>query len=154
MAGAASGIGFAGSSFVTFSPRISSFLSHDPLSLQASPTTTILESTRAKISTIAASIQTTTSWTMATRWKCGPASYPALQSTHSFVVSTLLTYPSSLNTSCDSLATETEYVRYRLAEYSNDLLSLGVDGLRLDASKRTHLNSLRVEVCRIQNIFL
>ncbi|EJD07843.1 glycoside hydrolase [Fomitiporia mediterranea MF3/22] len=33
------------------------------------------------------------------------------------------------------LATETEYVRSRLAEYGNDLLSLGVDGLRLDAAK-------------------
>ncbi|KAH9896766.1 glycoside hydrolase [Cubamyces lactineus] len=36
------------------------------------------------------------------------------------------------------LATETEYVRGRLAEYANDLLSLGVDGLRLDAAK--HIN--------------
>ena len=34
-----------------------------------------------------------------------------------------------------SLATDTEYVRSRLAEYANDLLSLGVDGLRLDAAK-------------------
>ncbi|KAF9258750.1 glycoside hydrolase [Marasmius fiardii PR-910] len=33
------------------------------------------------------------------------------------------------------LATDTEYVRARLATYVNDLLSLGVDGLRLDASK-------------------
>ncbi|KAG8880650.1 hypothetical protein FRB98_004964 [Tulasnella sp. 332] len=33
------------------------------------------------------------------------------------------------------LATETEYVRSRLAQYINDLISLGVDGLRLDASK-------------------
>ncbi|KAG6819763.1 hypothetical protein H0H93_008873 [Arthromyces matolae] len=33
------------------------------------------------------------------------------------------------------LTTETEYVRGRLAEYANDLLSLGVDGLRLDAAK-------------------
>ncbi|KAG6865217.1 hypothetical protein C0991_004418, partial [Blastosporella zonata] len=33
------------------------------------------------------------------------------------------------------LATETEYVRERLAQYANDLLSLGVDGLRLDAAK-------------------
>ena len=37
---------------------------------------------------------------------------------------------------CTSLATETEYVRSRLAQYGNDLLSLGVDGLRLDAAKR------------------
>ena len=35
-----------------------------------------------------------------------------------------------------SLATDTEYVRGRLAQYANDLLSLGVDGLRLDAAKR------------------
>ncbi|KAF6746692.1 glycoside hydrolase superfamily [Ephemerocybe angulata] len=33
------------------------------------------------------------------------------------------------------LATDTEYVRGRLAQYGNDLLSLGVDGFRLDASK-------------------
>ncbi|KIM89391.1 carbohydrate-binding module family 20 protein [Piloderma croceum F 1598] len=34
------------------------------------------------------------------------------------------------------LATDTDdYVRGRLAEYANDLLSLGVDGLRLDAAK-------------------
>ncbi|KAI1787696.1 glycoside hydrolase family 13 protein [Ganoderma leucocontextum] len=33
------------------------------------------------------------------------------------------------------LATETEYVRSRLAEYGNDLLSFGVDGLRIDAAK-------------------
>ncbi|QRV89259.1 alpha-amylase [Ceratobasidium sp. AG-Ba] len=33
------------------------------------------------------------------------------------------------------LATETEYVRGRLATYANDLLSLGVTGLRLDAAK-------------------
>ncbi|KAG8714253.1 hypothetical protein FRC09_017824 [Ceratobasidium sp. 395] len=33
------------------------------------------------------------------------------------------------------LATDTEYVRGRLATYVNDLLSLGVTGLRLDAAK-------------------
>jgi hypothetical protein len=33
------------------------------------------------------------------------------------------------------LATETEYVRQRLAQHGNDLISLGVDGLRLDAAK-------------------
>ncbi|KII86244.1 glycoside hydrolase family 13 protein [Plicaturopsis crispa FD-325 SS-3] len=33
------------------------------------------------------------------------------------------------------LATDTEYVRGRLATYANDLLSLGVDGFRLDAAK-------------------
>jgi glycosidase len=35
-----------------------------------------------------------------------------------------------------SLATETEYVREELAAFTNDLISLGVDGLRLDAAKR------------------
>lgn len=39
-----------------------------------------------------------------------------------------------------SLATETEYVRSRLAQYGNDLLSLGVDGLRLDAAKRKRVS--------------
>ncbi|TFY82392.1 hypothetical protein EWM64_g1620 [Hericium alpestre] len=34
------------------------------------------------------------------------------------------------------LATETEYVRNQLATYANDLLSLGIDGLRYDAAKR------------------
>ncbi|KAF8603081.1 glycoside hydrolase [Ceratobasidium sp. AG-I] len=33
------------------------------------------------------------------------------------------------------LATDTEYVRARLATYANDLISLGVVGLRLDAAK-------------------
>lgn len=37
----------------------------------------------------------------------------------------------------DSLATGTEYVRGKLAAYANDLISLGVDGFRLDAAKRT-----------------
>jgi glycosidase len=42
----------------------------------------------------------------------------------------------SLDTLHTSLATETEYVREELAAYANDLISLGVDGLRLDAAKR------------------
>ncbi|KAN0114196.1 Glycoside hydrolase superfamily [Russula decolorans] len=33
------------------------------------------------------------------------------------------------------LATETDYVREQLAAYTDDLISLGVDGLRLDAAK-------------------
>lgn len=44
-----------------------------------------------------------------------------------------------------SLATETEHVRSRLAEYANDLLSLGVDGLRLDAAKRMCIPVLNVQ---------
>ena len=38
-----------------------------------------------------------------------------------------------------SLATETEYVRAQLAAFTNTMLSLGVDGLRLDAAKRMSL---------------
>ena len=44
-----------------------------------------------------------------------------------------------------SLATETDYVRGRLSEYTNDLLSLGIDGLRLDAAKRAHRITSRYE---------
>ncbi|KAK7461494.1 hypothetical protein VKT23_008668 [Stygiomarasmius scandens] len=40
------------------------------------------------------------------------------------------------------LATDTEYVRGRLSEYANDLLSLGVDGLRLDAAKHIPTNDI------------
>ena len=36
------------------------------------------------------------------------------------------------------LRTESSYVRGKLAGYLNDLLSLGVDGFRLDAAK--HIN--------------
>ena len=45
----------------------------------------------------------------------------------------------SLDTLRASLATETEHVREQLAAYTNDLISLGVDGLRLDAAKRMPL---------------
>ncbi|XP_006456377.1 hypothetical protein AGABI2DRAFT_211295 [Agaricus bisporus var. bisporus H97] len=40
------------------------------------------------------------------------------------------------------LATDTEYVRGRLAQYGNDLLSLGVDGMRLDAAKHISAGDL------------
>ncbi|EKM53319.1 glycoside hydrolase family 13 protein [Phanerochaete carnosa HHB-10118-sp] len=40
------------------------------------------------------------------------------------------------------LFTESEYVRSRLAAYVNDLLSLGVDGLRLDAAKHINANDI------------
>lgn len=42
-----------------------------------------------------------------------------------------------------SLATGTEYVRSRLAQYANDLLSLGVDGFRLDAAKHISATDLK-----------
>ena len=35
-----------------------------------------------------------------------------------------------------SLGTDMTYPRSRLAEYGDDLLSLGVDGFRLDSAKR------------------
>ncbi|KAH9483088.1 Alpha-amylase [Psilocybe cubensis] len=47
------------------------------------------------------------------------------------------------------LATETEYVRSRLAAYANDLLSLGVDGLRLDAAKHIPAGDLANIVNRL-----
>jgi alpha-amylase len=37
----------------------------------------------------------------------------------------------------DSLNTGSDYVRSKLAYFTNDALGLGVDGLRLDAAKRT-----------------
>lgn len=45
-----------------------------------------------------------------------------------------------------SLATETEYVRGKLAAYLNDMLSLGADGWRLDAAKRKAF-SVVLNVC-------
>ncbi|KAH8103292.1 glycoside hydrolase [Cristinia sonorae] len=47
------------------------------------------------------------------------------------------------------LATDTEYVRGRLAQYANDLLSLGVDGLRLDAAKHIPATDLENIVSRL-----
>jgi hypothetical protein len=52
----------------------------------------------------------------------------------------VLLHPPAVQTNSDgfcaySLATDTEYVRATLAQYGNDLLSLGVDGFRLDAAK-------------------
>ncbi|KAF8650166.1 hypothetical protein AX16_005400 [Volvariella volvacea WC 439] len=47
------------------------------------------------------------------------------------------------------LATETEYVRSRLAEYTNDLLSLGVDGLRLDAAKHMAVEDIASIISRL-----
>ncbi|KAH9476533.1 Alpha-amylase [Psilocybe cubensis] len=47
------------------------------------------------------------------------------------------------------LATDTEYVRSRLAQYGNDLLSLGVDGLRLDAAKHIAATDLANIVSRL-----
>ena len=41
-----------------------------------------------------------------------------------------------LTRTCCSLATESEYVRGKLVDHANDLMSLGTDGLRIDAAKR------------------
>ncbi|KAJ3714432.1 glycoside hydrolase [Lentinula raphanica] len=43
------------------------------------------------------------------------------------------------------LATDTTYVQGRLAEYANDLMSLGVDGLRLDAAKSKYIDPANIE---------
>ncbi|PIL31175.1 hypothetical protein GSI_05872 [Ganoderma sinense ZZ0214-1] len=48
------------------------------------------------------------------------------------------------------LRTETEYVRGRLAEYGNDLLSLGVDGLRLDAAKHIDTKDIAAIVSQLK----
>ncbi|KAA1471760.1 glycoside hydrolase [Dentipellis sp. KUC8613] len=50
------------------------------------------------------------------------------------------------------LATETEYVRSRLAEYGNDLLSVGVDGLRLDAAKSIAATDLANITSRLSKV--
>ncbi|EIN05398.1 glycoside hydrolase family 13 protein [Punctularia strigosozonata HHB-11173 SS5] len=49
------------------------------------------------------------------------------------------------------LNTETEYVRSRLAQYGNDLLSLGVAGFRLDAAKHVNIDSLSNIVSRLSS---
>ncbi|KAF5363224.1 hypothetical protein D9758_008374 [Tetrapyrgos nigripes] len=48
------------------------------------------------------------------------------------------------------LATETEYVRGRLAEHANDLLSLGADGLRIDAAKHMATDDIANILSRLQ----
>ncbi|EPQ53124.1 secreted alpha-amylase [Gloeophyllum trabeum ATCC 11539] len=45
-------------------------------------------------------------------------------------------------TNLADLNTESDYVKGKLADYVNDLLSLGVDGLRLDAAKHIAADSL------------
>ncbi|KAG8715176.1 hypothetical protein FRC09_016844 [Ceratobasidium sp. 395] len=47
------------------------------------------------------------------------------------------------------LATETEWVRSRLASYANDLISLGVTGLRLDAAKHIASNDINNILSRL-----
>ncbi len=47
------------------------------------------------------------------------------------------------------LATETGYVRDRIAGYLNDLLSLGVDGFRIDAAKHMPASDLSAIVSRL-----
>ena len=98
---------------------------------QTSPTMTILASTMTRIFITATPLST-----MTMKPRCGCASLTDLQSAH----------PCLTPTSCDradllsptSLATETDYVCGRLAKYTNDLLSLGVNGLWLDAAKHAY----------------
>ena len=47
----------------------------------------------------------------------------------------------------ESVTTEQEYVRAKLATYSNDLISLGIDGFRLDAAKRMYTFSSHLTYC-------
>lgn len=48
-----------------------------------------------------------------------------------------------------SLATDTDYVRGKLAGYANDLISLGVDGLRLDAAKHQNPSDIANVLSRL-----
>ncbi|KAF8686440.1 Aamy C [Rhizoctonia solani] len=48
-----------------------------------------------------------------------------------------------------SLNTGSEYVRSKLAIFSNDLLSLGVDGFRIDAAKHMHPNDIRAIMSKL-----
>ncbi|KAF8315449.1 alpha-amylase-domain-containing protein [Clavulina sp. PMI_390] len=50
------------------------------------------------------------------------------------------------------LATETEYVRSRLAQYANDLISLGVTGLRLDAAKHIATGDINNILSRLSKV--
>lgn len=50
------------------------------------------------------------------------------------------------------LATDTDYVRGRLAQYANDLLSLGVDGFRLDAAKHIPASDIANILSRLSRI--
>ncbi|KAL1661454.1 glycoside hydrolase superfamily [Schizophyllum commune] len=49
------------------------------------------------------------------------------------------------------LATDTDYVRGKLADYANDLISLGVDGLRLDASKHIPTDDIAAIISRLNS---
>ncbi|KAG8789488.1 hypothetical protein FRC20_003833 [Serendipita sp. 405] len=50
------------------------------------------------------------------------------------------------------LATETEYVRARLATYLSDLKSLGVDGFRLDAAKHIAASDIANILSRVSSV--
>lgn len=51
------------------------------------------------------------------------------------------------------MATDTEYVQGKLADYIDDLLSLGVDGLRLDAAKRIGFVFIFIDLKLISRAF-
>ena len=79
---------------------------------------------------------------MITKSKCGLANSMNLQSACLRFGAPILRNRADMSF-CTSLATETDYVQGQLAEYAKDLISLGVDGLRLDAAKRAHWNFSR-----------
>lgn len=97
------------------------------------PTTTILVSIRIQISITAGLNRMMPSWITPTPSKFKLASFQILQSTFHPCRTHHITNRNFLG----SLKTESEHVRGRLAQYANDLFSLDVDGLRLDAAKRT-----------------
>lgn len=138
-----SGTGVAGSSSsIPLWLSISPFFNRDIyMRVQALLITTIRAFTAIAISTIAVSNRATISSTMTTQWKSGRASSRASPSAY---YAFLLFYAPRLFSfflflpprTCASLGTDTDYVRGQLAKYTDELLSLGVDGLRLDAAKR------------------
>jgi alpha-amylase len=47
---------------------------------------------------------------------------------------------------------DTDYVRGRIAAYFNDLISLGVGGLRLDAAKHMYPGNIAAMLSQTQNL--
>lgn len=132
MAGIDSGTGTAGDSFTHYSyPPTWDTSVCCPLMSQSPMRLTVRFSCH-RTSTIVA-LPVTTFKTGRAVLKSRPANFPTSLSTSS---RSLFPSPPLTVRSLHSLATETETVRAKLAAFGNDLMSLGVDGLRLDAAKR------------------
>jgi len=127
MAGIESGTGTAGSSFTHYNyPGIYQTQVRCDDSYLRGLLIVLLHRTSITVACSLATILSTT----ATGQKCRRASSSTSQSTI-FCPQIVLVL-----TEWYSLATDTDYVRGKLAAYGNDLLSLGAVGFRLDAAKR------------------